>query len=270
MTGFRAGDLITDTDLGQRLMARDAIGNTEVVHKFGGYDAVGTVDTPICGLGIYRTPQVAGATALRVKAGNAADTAAGVGAREITLEGLDATGAFQITTLATAGASASANTSVNFLRLVRAYVSASGVYADPNITAVPSQAATIVIENAAGTEDWANLILDAAVGHCQTQIACYTVPLGKRAFVQSLTFQVDTTRSADVVFQFRENILQTAAPYSAARTIMHIDELQDRWELTHKFPLFLQPLTDILFLGSVVSGTGDINIAYDIILEDDQ
>jgi hypothetical protein len=244
------------------------LGDTTIVHKFGGHNAIGTVFEPVCGLGLYRTPQVAGATALRVKAGNAADTAAGAGAREITFEYLNATGALVVEAIATAGASASANTSTTAIRLLRAYVSASGSYFDPNVTLVGSHTAAIVIENAAGTEDWASIELDATLPLAQTLISCYTVPLGKRAFIGNLTFQADTNKAIDAVMAFRENILETSPPYKAARGIIHVDELQDRWTLTKPFPHYFPALTDLIFLAHVTAGTGDVNIAYDIILED--
>jgi hypothetical protein len=77
-----------------------------IIHKFGHNTAIPTTYTPVTSIGSYPTPQVSGATTLRIKAGgDANDTAAGTGAREITLIGVDETGAEVTETLATAGAS---------------------------------------------------------------------------------------------------------------------------------------------------------------------
>ena len=55
----------------------DAADGFSVVHKFGKNDAIGTTVKPICLGGVWQMPQVANATTLRVKAGNANDTAGG-------------------------------------------------------------------------------------------------------------------------------------------------------------------------------------------------
>ena len=64
---------------------RGNVPGASVVHKFGRNAAVTTM-APIAFGGVYQTPQPASATTLRVKAGNTNDTAAGSGAREITIQ----------------------------------------------------------------------------------------------------------------------------------------------------------------------------------------
>ena len=49
-------------------------GTTSIVHKFGKHEDVQTTYEPLAIGGIYNTPQVSGAVALRVKAGNMAAT----------------------------------------------------------------------------------------------------------------------------------------------------------------------------------------------------
>ena len=93
-------------------IASGRIPGLSVVHKFG-RASVGTTYSPVTFGGVYNTPQVAGATTLRVKAGDANDTAAGTGAREVTLIGLDETGAEVTEAVATAGAAASATTTAS-------------------------------------------------------------------------------------------------------------------------------------------------------------
>ena len=59
------------------IQAKESKISWEIENKFGDNTAVGTSYVPITGNGIYRTPQVSGATTLRVKAGgDANDTAA--------------------------------------------------------------------------------------------------------------------------------------------------------------------------------------------------
>lgn len=247
-------------------VARGAIEkNGEVIHKFGRNTAVSTTFVPVCLGGIYRTPQVAGVTTLRIKAGNANDTAAGSGAREITLEGLDETGTYVTETLATAGESASSNTSNTYIRLFRAYVSASGTYTDQS---TGSHAANIVIENSAGTEDW--LTIDSTgFPKSQSEVGCYTVPLGKVAYIREFYVNSDTSKLATILIFQRQNILETSAPYTAARMVEHITALNQPFQQEHIGVLGPFPaLTDIGVLAKFAAGTGVIETTFEIYLED--
>ena len=114
-------------------VSRGLVSGMQSIKKFGRNAAVGTSFVPIAMGGVYQTPQGSAATALRIKSGgDANDTAAGSGARSVTLEGLDENFELATEALATAGASASSATSTTFTRLFRAYVTpdtGSGTYA---------------------------------------------------------------------------------------------------------------------------------------------
>jgi len=234
-----------------------------IVHKFGHNASVGSGGyEPITDLGVYRTPQVSGATALRIKAGgDANDSAAGTGARAVTLVGLDATGREIVDTVATAGASASAASTKTFLRLCCAYVSASGGYA--TVTG-GSHAAGITIENAAGTEDWAYIGVNG-FPHGQTEIAAYTVPLGYTAVVYDVQIQTDANKPVDVMMFHRPNILETAAPYTAMRVVSEYDGVAGAMAIEYKYPLGPFPaLTDIGFMGVVDSSPAEVSVQYTV------
>lgn len=245
------------------------IGGTTVVHKFGADLATPTTFTPISRGGVYVMRQVAGAATVRIKAGgNANDTAAGSGARGVTINGLDETGAEVTETVATAGTSASSATTATFIRVFRAWVSTAGTYATVSGATSGSQAADIVIEDSSGTEDWATIPLHV-FGMAQTTIGCYSVPLGKTAYVQSLLLQVDTNKTVDFMFYTRANILETAAPYTALRMRFGAFGVADNISLQPETPLGgYAALTDILFMARVGAGTGICAVDYEIILED--
>ncbi len=237
-----------------------------VVHKFGKNGAAGTSFTPISIGGIYRTPQVGSATALRIKAGgDSNDTAAGSGAREVTLIGIDETGAEVTEVVATAGASASSNTTTTFIRLYRAYVSSSGTYAT---STAGSHSGDIVIEDSAGTQNWATIdSTDFPKG--QTEIGVYTVPNGKRAFIQNIFFNVENTKRADILGFQRPSILQTSAPYDSMRLFIELGTVGGKDEVSVKIPIGpFEANTDIGFMGKVGSGTGEIDVDFEILLED--
>ena len=111
---------------------------------------------------------------IRIKAGgNANDIADGTSARAIVVTGLDASGNYQTSTIATAGALASASTTEEYARILTAYVSASG-------SKFVNSAGDITIETTAGIEI-------AKFDGGEFLSAHYTAPLGKKAYLRSLT-----------------------------------------------------------------------------------
>tara|TARA_S200002703_G_scaffold159912_1_gene175460 strand:- start:25764 stop:27068 length:1305 start_codon:yes stop_codon:yes gene_type:complete len=216
-----------------------------IVHKFGASIAIGTSYAPLTTSKVYQVPQVSGAVALRVKAGNTNDTAAGSGAREVTLEGVDETGTYTTEALATAGTSASALTSTTWLRLYRIYVSASGTYASAS---AGSHAAAIVIETSGGVE-WGSI--DATgFPKGQSQIGAYTVPLGFTGYLREyhLTVTTSGTKTVDFIMFQRQNFLETAAPYSGMRAIHELYGMSGAVDFEYKIPYQLPALTDFGFM----------------------
>lgn len=243
-------------------LARGYFEGESVIKKFGHAELTASY-TPVTHGNIYNMPQVSGATTLRIKAGgNAGDTSDGAGAREVTLEGLDETGAYVSETLATAGVSASSPTTTSFLRLFRVFVSASGTYAD---TSTFSHIAEIVFENSAGGTDWATIpILDIALS--QGQIGCYSVPLGSTAFISSIGYSVDGNKTIDLALFKREGILDTAAPYSALRVIREEIGISGALDIELSNPLGPFPeLTDLGFLAKGAT-TPSVSVDFTIIL----
>lgn len=247
--------------------ARGLVSGMAEVKKFGRNEAAGTSFEPCCIGGVYQTPQSGSATALRVAAGNVNDTAAGTGAREITLIGLDENFAEATETVATAGASASSATTTTFTRLYRAYVSASGTYAT---SSAGSHSADIVIENSAGGTTWATI--DATdFPKAQSEIGAYSVATGKSAYVFLTDLTIDTTKTTDFVFFYRGGIDETSAPYSAMRTQAAIIGVKANQQLAgRQAPLgpFTGPC-DIGFMAKVDSGTAQTAVEFEIFVVDE-
>ena len=253
-------------DYGYAVASGQLSGTTDI-HKFGHNDGIGATFEPISQSGIYMTPQVSGATTLRVKAGgDANDTAAGSGAREITFEGLDETGAYATEVVATAGASASAVTTTTFMRLFRMFVSSSGTYATAT---AGSHDSAITIENGSGGTDWA-VIPVTGFPFGQSEIGVYSVPLGKTAYIKQIGLEVDSTKTPDVILFHRPNILETAAPYTAMRVIQSFIGVVESMNTNYDVPLGPFPaLTDIGFMGTVSTGSAAISVDFTIVLVDD-
>lgn len=216
------------------------------VHVFGRHAALDGTLTPITNSGIFQTPQATGAKQLRIKTGgNANDTAAGSGAREITLVGMDASGDIITEAVATAGASASAATTQSFIRLFKVYVSASGTYATAT---AGSHAAAITIEASDGSADWA-AISDTTAARGQSQIGVYTIPRGYTGYLRDFSIGIDATKNATLLLYKRTNILETAAPYSARILLEEFTGIQGYVTHEHHPMHELPALTDIGFMG---------------------
>lgn len=85
-------------------IARGSARGARGFRLYGRNSNVGGTLEPISVGGIYRTPQVGSETALRIKAGgNANDAAAGLGARLVRIEGVNALGEYISEDVATNG-----------------------------------------------------------------------------------------------------------------------------------------------------------------------
>jgi hypothetical protein len=156
-------------------------------------------------------PWPTAATTVRVKAGgDAADTAAGAGARTIRVYGLDSTAENEIyEDITLAGISASASTTQSFWRVYRAYVLTAGTYATPYNTGA------ITIENTAGTAD----LLKIEAGEAQTQLLSYSIPSGRSAVIFGFEVHVEATKPADLRIKYRPNFTTVSGSVSAERVI---------------------------------------------------
>jgi hypothetical protein len=241
-----------------------------IVHKFGHNTSVGTSFIPVSHGGVYQTIQTGSATTLRIKAGgDANDTAARTGAREVTLIGLDETGAEVTETLATAGASASSVTTATFIRLYRCFVSESGTYAT---SSTGSHSADIVIENGSGGTDWGTIKVNG-FAKSQSEIGAYTIPNGYTGYLLGAFGFVDSTKVTELLFFKREGILQTSAPYDSMRLIFEERvESSGVFEIDLKAPIKLNEDSngcDVGFLSKVNTGTADVEVDFELLLVQD-
>lgn len=246
-------------------VAEGAFADKSLNHKFG-RAVVGTSFSPICFGGDLLMLQPAAATALRIKAGgHANDTAAGTGAREVTLEGIDETGAHVSEAVATAGASASSATTATFIRLYRFYVSSCGAY--PAATA-GGHDADIVIENGGGGTDWGTIdFTDFPRG--QSEVACYAVPTGKKAYIIDVSTTIDSSKTTDLILLKRDTILDAAAPYESPRLQLSLIGLETDIHRQFKAPLGPYAAnTDLWWLGKVSATTSTIEVQMQVLLED--
>jgi len=221
------------------LIRRGLVSGASIVHKYGRNTGVpnGTWEGVLQTAAQFVWPTVA--TTVRIKAGGNADddgtsSPLGAGAWSVTVQGLNAAGAEVSETLATAGASASAPTTTEFIRVYRAWVETVGAYTGTNTAAV-------TIESTGGTD----LILIAA-GEGQSQYCAYTIPAQKTGFLASVTVQVDAAKAADFRLLTRVDATNTTAPYPAKRLKFYWDGILGTSVLKPLTPILALPaLTDV-------------------------
>lgn len=232
-----------------------------VIHKFG-YGSVGTTLIPVSPAGVYQTPTTA--QALEFVSSSVNDTAAGSGAREITVIGLDANWAEVSQTVTTNGTTAVA-LGTNLIRLYRWYVSSSGTYAS---SAAGSHAGTLTIRAAGAGATW-DTIGATPFPFGQSEIAAYTIPAGKTGYLVMKHYTVDGTKSYDIYFFKRESANDVSAPYPAMRIVER--ELDIQGSVTSEFVIprsgFAGPC-DVGVMAKVASGTGSISAEFILLLKD--
>ena len=244
-------------------VSRGNVQQVHVHHQFGRNIACGTSYVPVSDNGVYRTPQAGSATALRIKAGgNAADTAAGAGARSVRLYGIDSNGDEVVETIATAGASASSATSASFIRLYQAEVASSGTYGTQD---AGSHVGNITIENAAGTQDWAQIQLNGFPASV-TGIGSLTIPRNHVGLITTVQINVDLTKSTDVLILKRGGILDTVAPYQPIYKVQEFIGVARSISVQFDTPIKITELTDIGILAKVSNGTGAVSINMEVLM----
>lgn len=224
------------------------------VHKFGKKTTLTGGFTEIWEGGTHTWPTAA--AAVRIQAGgDAADDAAGAGAREITVQGLDENWKEQSETIATAGASASSYTTITFIRVFRAFVSVVGTYHASNT-------ADIIVEDAS-----ANTHAFLAAGIGQTQMTQYTTPINTISSLSRYSFTVDTGKQIDIRMYQCPNANDVSTPFSGSKRLIHewlgiSGTVRDRLDANVTF----MGATDIWFEALVSTGAASVSIDYDLII----
>ena len=240
-------------------VAKGNIKGHSMVHKFGRNASVPNGSWAfVNNLGFTAWP-LSAATTVRIKAGgNAADTAAGAGARAVVVQGINAAGDEVTETIVTAGAAASAVTTETFWRLHRAWVSSCGTYGGANVGAV-------TFENGAGGTDL--LKIEAAEG--QTQFAGFTIPAGKTGYLLSLHITVDAQKAADARVFTRADITDTTAPVASKRLDLFFDGLLGDFQYLPKGPeLSVSALSDIWVEASGAGAGTEVSADFELLLVD--
>lgn len=223
----------------------------KIIHKFGIGRGIGTSFEAISNLGSFNW--LTAADAVRVKAGgNAADTAAGAGARKVIVEGLDSNWNIASEEITLAGASASSSTATEFVRIYRAYVTECGAYGGSNT-------GNVVIETEAGTD-----LIQLDAGESQSQYAAFSVPVGFAAKVSSIHVFADSSKSTSVRMFARTGADVVSAPFKSSNLKLLKPGIDSLSQFDTHEPLIFSEKTDIYFEGKVDSTTADIAVDFEL------
>lgn len=251
---------VNGTKLPDEFMLLSSIGKVDnylVVHKFGNNPSISTSYEDIWYTGGTYAGFITFTSQIRVKSGgNAADTAAGAGARTIKVEGLDANFAITSTTLTLAGANASAYGDPIFSTVVRAYVVDAGTYHSNNT-------GDVVIETSNGT-----VMASIPATYGQTLMSMYTVPTGYTAWLQQLNVNVSSANSATVRFWQSRDGDDVVAPFGAKRIVWTDVDIVGESQQTFPARVSFPEQTDLWFDAIKVTGGGNaaVSVTYDLLL----
>ena len=232
-----------------------------IVEKFGSGD-ISTTIAPITTSLTYQTPIAA--TALEIVSSSANDTAAGTGAQEITVIGLDSSWV-EVTQTKEFNGTTAVPLDNDLIRLYRAYVSRSGTYATQSSG---SHVGTLTIRGAGAGSTWATIgVTPFPFG--QTQIGCYTIPTGKTGYVLTKNVFAEGSKTADVYFFQRPHADDVTTPFTGAMRVVEREVGVSGGysaDINAKGP-FVGPC-DIGFMGVVASGTDIMSVEFEVILVD--
>lgn len=240
-------------------VAKGNIAGHSLVHKFGTNHAVpNAVFEIVCSLSVPYAGFLAAPSTVRIQAGgNADDSAAGPGARSITVQGLDNSLARISEDIVTNGGAASLVTSALFWRIDRAFVKDAGTYATPVNTG------DIVVEDSGGGAD----LIQIDAGEGQTLHAHYAVADNIDAYWIGYELSADVTQAADFQFFRRANLNDASAPVSPARLIRHWDGIISPIVREFQTPVFMvSGPADIWFEAAGGGGATKVSAAFALLL----
>ncbi len=246
-------------------VAKGNIAGHSLVHKFGSAD-ITTAIVPITSALVYQTPTVA--ASLEFVSSAAGDALNGVGAREITFIGLDASWNEQTVVMATHATDGTTAVAISgtWFRLYRWYVSQSGTYA----TAVTgSHVGTLTTRVSGAGATWDTIgIAPLALG--QSEIGVYTIPTGKTGYLMSKLITVDGIKEANVFFFQRPFADDVTTPFTGTmRLVEHEVGIQQNLNVPTESPKgpFVGPC-DIGFLGETTAGTAEVSVEFELLIVD--
>jgi hypothetical protein len=227
--------------------------------RTGHIDNLGTTFEDVWS-GVGDIPFLQAAQPLRLRAGDAADTYTGSGARVVALRGIGADWRPLTQLVQTGGASPSVQTAQPFIRLLEAVVFEEvGIYGGSSGgSVVGTNVGDIEIEEVGGS----SLVAKIPAGAGRAEMGFYSVPLGKQAHLCQVDMNVETAVSYDLEFYIRQRGDIVAAPFAPVVRVGRFEGLTERANRNFcTYPNALEPCAD--FWIRAKSSTGNAALAID-------
>jgi hypothetical protein len=245
-------------------VAQGLVPGHELVRRFGAVLGVDTNLTVIASAKTYQTPSTL--TSLEILSDdNTNDKAGGSGALTVEIIGIGA-GWLEVTQEATLNGTAAVALATQLYRVRSVRVKTSGAYGSAS---TPSHNSTITIRVASAGATWATINKVGSFGLGKTQIAAYTVPKGKIAFIVGDHISIESGKTASVYRFYRENCDDVTTPYTGIITVDDLSSVAagstahaDIWVGPFRGPC------DIGYMGNVSSTTANIEVDFDLLVID--
>lgn len=252
--------------------SRLLIEDKTVIRKFGANSNISaTLETIWTGSNDYTW--LTSAETLDVVSNNAQDDGAGLGARKVIVDGLDANYEEVWEEVSLVGNS-TVTTTQSFFRVNRAYVTECGTYHGSNYNDINIQTGTsgILLSQINGGDTFGALDT-AAYGNGQSQQAIYSIPVGKTGFISRIEVIVDTSNRDASLFLYQvQDIDNISSNIRPRRLIWRLDGIQDRYQTEFKSYIRIPEKTDLWFEGTASQplNNSTISVNFDLYLINNQ
>ena len=226
------------------------------VNKFGKNASVGTSTEAIWSSGGDYTGFVQSAVSVEVLSSDVDDDTDGAGtnngARTIKIQGLDANWAVQTSDAVTLDGTSTVSVPGTWMRVNRAWVETVGACSTSTPSTTCTNEGTITIRVASAGATLATI--DAGQG--QSEMAIYTVPAGKTAYLREIAVTVSTSanKTADVQLFQRRNVDETS-PFYGRRVVWEEEDVSGATVELFDYSVQFPEHTDIWFTGNRADNT---------------
>lgn len=220
--------------------------------KFGRNLTVGTSNETVWTHTANWIPAQTAYTIRIAAGGDAADTAAGLGARSVEVLFLDENFDEVTEILTTAGALVSAATTALAIRVISAKVLTTGTYHGTNV-------GPIVIEQTTG----GGVMGAIAAGDGTTEQAIYTVPNGFTLYMTDIFVSCGQANSADIHLHAVKNADVVAAPFSPSTVEWSVEDFSGADMFHQSTYLKYDAKTDLYFIALKKTGGGTAQVSVD-------
>lgn len=236
-------------------IAKGNVAGHSVIHKFGSALDVDTSPEDVWSPGGLYTGFLTAATIVELTAG-ATDTGGAAGARKVMVQGLDANFNFQEEEITLTGATAADSTKL-FIRVFRMFVTETGTYGGANVGIVNCNV------DGAGA-----LLARITAGTGQTEMAIYTIPAGRRAYIMGLHYLVASAQTASVALWQRTNADDVVTPFTGSKRLIFqtLGLAAGRDEVEFFSPIEIGAKTDIWMSATGGASGTDVIAEFDLVI----